>query len=187
MLGEVSGAMLKRGVYFDRSRSRFQRTRMSLNSTVAGKRPHTYSPGHDQPAILSQGGGSMTLAVRIISPVMLASLLGCASQTAQMSQPVAEKTQRGTTQKTGDANDHLSWLLHRQVSGLRFFQKPSNGCSPTPSFAGSHTARSILTRFSIHHAQWQPTWRREKPRSPVLKSTKASISRPAVSFSPARS
>jgi hypothetical protein len=40
MLGEVSGAMLKRGVYSGRSRSRFQRTRMSLNSNVAVKRPH---------------------------------------------------------------------------------------------------------------------------------------------------
>src|SRR5215510_11998070 len=40
MLGEVSGATLKRGVYFGRSRSRFQRTRMSLNSNVAVKRPH---------------------------------------------------------------------------------------------------------------------------------------------------
>jgi hypothetical protein len=38
---EVSGAaMLKRGVYFGRSRSRFQRTWMSLNSNVAVKRPH---------------------------------------------------------------------------------------------------------------------------------------------------
>src|SRR4030095_16001645 len=41
MFGEVSGATLKRGVYFGRSRSRFQRTRMSLNSNVAVKRPHT--------------------------------------------------------------------------------------------------------------------------------------------------
>src|SRR5215471_19564750 len=40
MLGEVSGATLKRGVYFGRSRSRFQRTRMSLNSNVVVKRPH---------------------------------------------------------------------------------------------------------------------------------------------------
>ena len=41
IVGEVcSGAMLKRGVYFGRSRSRFQRTRMSLNSNVAVKRPH---------------------------------------------------------------------------------------------------------------------------------------------------
>ena len=38
--GSLSGAMLKRGVYFGRSRSRFQRTRMSLNSNVAVKRPH---------------------------------------------------------------------------------------------------------------------------------------------------
>ena len=49
--------------------------------------------------ILSQGGGAMTLAVRIISPVMLVSLLGCASQTAQMSQPVAEKTQEEQPKK----------------------------------------------------------------------------------------
>src|SRR5215475_16027963 len=35
MLAEVSGATLKRGVYFGRSRSRFHRTRMSLNSNVA--------------------------------------------------------------------------------------------------------------------------------------------------------
>jgi hypothetical protein len=41
MFGEVSGAMLKRGVYFGRSRSRFQRTRRSLNSNVAVNRPHT--------------------------------------------------------------------------------------------------------------------------------------------------
>ena len=41
IVGEVcSGAMLKRGVYFGRSWSRFQRTRMSLNSNVAVKRPH---------------------------------------------------------------------------------------------------------------------------------------------------
>jgi hypothetical protein len=41
MVGEVcSGAMLKRGVYFGRSRSRFQRTLMSLNSNVAVMRPH---------------------------------------------------------------------------------------------------------------------------------------------------
>ena len=54
----------------------------------------------------------MTLAVRIISPVMFVSLLGCASQTVQTSQPVTEKT-RGTTQKTGDANDHLSpWTVN---------------------------------------------------------------------------
>jgi hypothetical protein len=36
IVGEVcSGATLKRGVYFGRSRSKFQRTRMSLNSNVA--------------------------------------------------------------------------------------------------------------------------------------------------------
>src|SRR5262249_29249470 len=40
MLGEVSGATLKRGMYFGRSWSRFQRSRMSLNSNVAVKRPH---------------------------------------------------------------------------------------------------------------------------------------------------
>jgi hypothetical protein len=40
MFGEVSGAMLKRGVYFGRSPSRLQRTRMSLNSNVAVNRPH---------------------------------------------------------------------------------------------------------------------------------------------------
>jgi hypothetical protein len=40
MLGEVSGATLYRGVHFGRSRSRFQRTRMSLNSNVAVMRPH---------------------------------------------------------------------------------------------------------------------------------------------------
>src|SRR5262245_38329097 len=40
IVGEVSGAMLKRGVYFGRSRSRFQHTRMSLNSNVAVNRPH---------------------------------------------------------------------------------------------------------------------------------------------------
>jgi len=47
MFGEVSGVTLKRGVYFGRPRSRFQRTRISLNSNVAVKRPHmiegTYS------------------------------------------------------------------------------------------------------------------------------------------------
>ena len=43
IVGEVcSGAMLNRGVYFGRSRSRFQRTRMSLNSKVAVKRPHIF-------------------------------------------------------------------------------------------------------------------------------------------------
>src|SRR5512144_2244367 len=45
MLGDVSGATLKRGVYFGRSRPRFQRTWMSLNSNVAVKRPHIYIPG----------------------------------------------------------------------------------------------------------------------------------------------
>src|SRR5262249_22184226 len=40
IVGEVSGATLKRGVYLGRSRSRFQRTRISLNSNVAVKRPH---------------------------------------------------------------------------------------------------------------------------------------------------
>src|SRR5262249_23854632 len=41
IVGEVcSGPMLKRGVYFCRSPSRFQRTRMSLDSNVAVKRPH---------------------------------------------------------------------------------------------------------------------------------------------------
>jgi len=39
-LGEVPGATLKRGVYFGRSRSRFQRSRMSLNSNVAVMRQH---------------------------------------------------------------------------------------------------------------------------------------------------
>jgi hypothetical protein len=39
-IGEVSGATLKRGVYFGRSPSRFQRSRMSLNWNVAVKRPH---------------------------------------------------------------------------------------------------------------------------------------------------
>jgi hypothetical protein len=43
IVGEIcSGAMLKRGVYFGRSRSRFQRTRMSPNSNVAVNRPHIY-------------------------------------------------------------------------------------------------------------------------------------------------
>src|SRR5262245_23329787 len=42
IVGETtSGSMLKRGVYFGRSRSKFQRTRMSLNSEVAVMRPHT--------------------------------------------------------------------------------------------------------------------------------------------------
>ena len=49
--------------------------------------------------ILSQGGGAMTLAVRIISLVMLVSLLGCASQIVQTSQPVAEKTQEEQPKK----------------------------------------------------------------------------------------
>src|SRR5262249_57554989 len=41
IVGEIcSGATLKRGVYFVRSRSKFHRTRMSLNSNVALKRPH---------------------------------------------------------------------------------------------------------------------------------------------------
>src|SRR5262245_2531430 len=42
IVGNVSGAMLKRGVYLGRSRSSFQRTRMSLNSNVAVIRPHIY-------------------------------------------------------------------------------------------------------------------------------------------------
>jgi len=41
----------------------------------------------------------MTLALRIISPVMLVSLLGCASQIVQTSQPVAEKTQEEQPKK----------------------------------------------------------------------------------------
>jgi hypothetical protein len=49
--------------------------------------------------ILSQGGGAMTLAVRIISSVMLVSLLGCASQIVQTSQPVEEKTQEEQPKK----------------------------------------------------------------------------------------
>src|SRR5262245_10426098 len=41
IVGETcSGATLKRGVYFGRSRSKFQRTCMSLNSNVAVKLPH---------------------------------------------------------------------------------------------------------------------------------------------------
>jgi hypothetical protein len=43
----------------------------------------------------------MTLAVRIIWPVMLVSVLGCASQIerVQTSQPVAEKTQEEQPKK----------------------------------------------------------------------------------------
>ena len=41
----------------------------------------------------------MTLAVQIISSVMLVSLLGCASQIVQTSQPVAEKTQEEQPKK----------------------------------------------------------------------------------------
>ncbi len=41
----------------------------------------------------------MILAVRIISPVMLVSLLGCASQILQTSPPVAEKTQEEQAKK----------------------------------------------------------------------------------------
>jgi hypothetical protein len=41
----------------------------------------------------------MTLAVRIISLVMLVSLLGCASQIVQTSQPVTEKTQEEQPKK----------------------------------------------------------------------------------------
>jgi outer membrane lipoprotein SlyB len=41
----------------------------------------------------------MTLAVRIISLVMLVSLLGCASQNVQTSQPVTEKTQEEQSKK----------------------------------------------------------------------------------------
>ena len=41
----------------------------------------------------------MTLAVRIISPAMLVSLLGCASQILQTFQPVAEKTQEEQPKK----------------------------------------------------------------------------------------
>ncbi len=41
IVGEIaSGAMLYRGVYSSRSRSRLQRTLMSLNSNVAVNRPH---------------------------------------------------------------------------------------------------------------------------------------------------
>src|SRR5262245_53639954 len=44
IVGEVySGAMLKRGVYLGRSRSRFQRTRMSLNSKAASCESATHS------------------------------------------------------------------------------------------------------------------------------------------------
>ena len=49
--------------------------------------------------ILSRGGGAMTVAVRIISPVMLVSVLGCASQIVQTSQPVGEKTQEEQPKK----------------------------------------------------------------------------------------
>ena len=41
----------------------------------------------------------MTLAVWIISLVMLVSLLGCASQIVQTSQPVTEKTQEEQRKK----------------------------------------------------------------------------------------
>jgi hypothetical protein len=41
----------------------------------------------------------MTLALRIISPVILVSLIGCASQIVQTSQPVAEKTQEEQPKK----------------------------------------------------------------------------------------
>ena len=41
----------------------------------------------------------MTLAVRIISLVMLVSLLGCASQIVQTSQPTAEPTQEEQAKK----------------------------------------------------------------------------------------
>ena len=41
----------------------------------------------------------MTLAVRIISLVMLVSLLGCGSQIVQMSQPVTEKTKEEQPRK----------------------------------------------------------------------------------------
>src|SRR5262245_23545624 len=41
IVGDVcSGATLKRGVYFGKSRSMFQRTRMSVNSNVAVNRPY---------------------------------------------------------------------------------------------------------------------------------------------------
>src|SRR5262249_5871566 len=44
IVGDIcSGAMLKRGLYFGRSRSRFKRTRMSLNSNVDVMRPHIIS------------------------------------------------------------------------------------------------------------------------------------------------
>ena len=42
----------------------------------------------------------MTLAVRIISLVMLVSLLGCATQIVQTSQPVAEKAQEEQPKKS---------------------------------------------------------------------------------------
>ena len=48
--------------------------------------------------ILSQGGGAMTLAVRKFASDACVTT-GCASQTAQMSQPVAEKTQEEQPKK----------------------------------------------------------------------------------------
>ena len=54
---------------------------------------------------LRQEGEAMTLAVRIISPVMLVSLLGCASQILQTFQPVAEKTQEEQPKKPAMPND----------------------------------------------------------------------------------
>ena len=55
----------------------------------------------------------MTLAVRIISLLMLASVLGCASQiNTNLSTDRGENARR-TTQKTGAANYHLSsWNLN---------------------------------------------------------------------------
>ena len=48
-----------------------------------------------------QGGGAMSLALRISLLVMLVSFLGCASQIqpAQTSQPVAEKAQEEQPKK----------------------------------------------------------------------------------------
>src|SRR5262249_18450455 len=70
IVGDVSGATLKRGVYFGRSRSRFQRTRMSLNSNVAVNRPHI--SGCHSPAFAdSQGAYQSTPCTTLRDPPRL--------------------------------------------------------------------------------------------------------------------
>src|SRR5262249_36458304 len=85
MLGEVSGATLKRGVYLGRSRSRFQRTLISLNSNVAVKRPHTLKA----PLCCAGGGVSGQRSVAYFGSVQYPDCKTCT--------PYPPSTQRGST------------------------------------------------------------------------------------------